>query len=189
MVFSPPSMADDSASGGLAHLWAGWRSDYIAGANATSRTEVSSHTPEGCTFCRIFASSLSHAETFVVESGKRCVAILNLYPYTSGHMMVIPRAHVANIGDLNADESNDLWAMINQADAAVRRAFRPEGVNIGINQGRAAGAGIPAHLHVHVVPRWSADTNFMTAVADTRIIPESLDETYRRLMAAWGTVA
>ncbi len=182
-------MADSSPHEGLAHLWAGWRSDYIAGANTSSRSEVSSHVPEGCTFCRIFASSLPDTETFVVDSGKWCVAILNLYPYTSGHMMVIPRSHVANIGDLNPEESNELWEMINQADAAVRRAFQPEGVNIGINQGRAAGAGIPAHLHVHIVPRWAADTNFMTAVADTRIIPESLSNTHQRILAAWSSPA
>ncbi len=173
---------------GLQHLWAGWRGEYIADANTTARTDVSTHVPEECVFCRIFTSKLPDTETFVVSTGSLCVGILNLYPYTSGHMMVIPKSHVANLGDLSNDESRELWAMINRADAAVRKAFNPDGVNVGINQGRAAGAGIPAHLHVHIVPRWSADTNFMTAIADTRIIPESLSRTHSRLVEAWNTL-
>jgi diadenosine tetraphosphate (Ap4A) HIT family hydrolase len=114
---------------------------------------------------------------------------MNRYPYTSGHMMVIPRRHIANIGDLDPDESTELWQMINHGDAAVRKTFDPDGVNVGINQGRAAGAGIPAHLHVHIVPRWASDTNFMTTIAETRVIPEPLNRSHERLAATWPSVA
>jgi diadenosine tetraphosphate (Ap4A) HIT family hydrolase len=173
---------------GLAHLWAGWRDGYISSANANGRTDVSTHASDDCVFCRILASGLPDSDTLIVAHGTGCVGIMNRYPYTSGHMMVIPRRHVANIGDLDSDESAELWLMINQGDAAVRTAFDPDGVNIGVNQGRAAGAGIPAHLHVHIVPRWASDTNFMTTIAETRVIPEPLDRSHQRLSATWQSL-
>jgi diadenosine tetraphosphate (Ap4A) HIT family hydrolase len=166
--------------GHLAHLWAGWRGEYLEGAVQRS--------PEGadaCTFCRIFASDRPAEQTLIVARTAVCVVIMNLYPYTSGHVMVIPQRHLAMLPELSAAESEDLWATIQRTDAALRRAFAPEGINVGINQGRAAGAGIPNHLHVHLVPRWTADTNFMTAVADTRIVGESLTRSYERLLAGW----
>jgi diadenosine tetraphosphate (Ap4A) HIT family hydrolase len=173
---------------GLAHLWAGWRGEYIADANEAGRTDISKHEPSGCVFCRLFASELPPLDTLIVARGQFCVAILNRYPYTSGHMMLIPNRHVANLADLTPDESAELWTMINHGDSSVRRAYSPDATNVGINQGRAAGAGIPAHLHVHVVPRWASDTNFMTAIADTRIIPEPLERTHARLVEAWSLI-
>jgi diadenosine tetraphosphate (Ap4A) HIT family hydrolase len=173
---------------GLAHLWAGWRNEYISDANANGRTDVASHVADDCVFCRILESGLPDADTLIVAHGERCIGIMNRYPYTSGHMMVIPRRHLANIGDLDADESAELWLMINQGDAAVRKTFDPDGVNVGINQGRAAGAGIPAHLHVHIVPRWASDTNFMTTIAETRVIPEPLNRSHQRLAETWQSL-
>jgi ATP adenylyltransferase len=112
-------------------------------------------------------------------------AVLNAYPYTSGHLMVMPTRHVAELEELTFDESSAVWSGLTSAVLAVKRAYRPDGLNLGVNLGRVAGAGIPGHFHVHVLPRWSGDTNFMTAVADTRVIPESLPDTDAKLRAAW----
>ena len=113
------------------------------------------------------------------------IGLLNAYPYTSGHLMVMPVRHVADLEELTADESAALWAAATDAVRAIKAAYRPEGINLGLNLGRAAGAGVPGHLHVHVVPRWNGDTNFMTTVAETRVLPESLGETDAKLRAAW----
>tara|TARA_B110000438_G_scaffold261904_1_gene272897 strand:+ start:1562 stop:2047 length:486 start_codon:yes stop_codon:yes gene_type:complete len=123
--------------------------------------------------------------TFVLRRGSTCFAVMNAYPYTSGHLMVLPRRAVAELSDLTENEHLELWATVRDAVAAVNQAFEPGGVNIGVNLGRVAGAGIPGHLHVHVVPRWSGDTNFTTTVANVRVIPEALDESWRRLREAW----
>ena len=113
------------------------------------------------------------------------MALLNAYPYTSGHLLVVPRRAVAALAELTEDEHAALWSTVRDAVAAVEAAYSPGGVNVGLNQGAAAGAGVPGHLHVHVLPRWSGDTNFMTATADTRVLPEALGETWRRLVEAW----
>ena len=109
---------------------------------------------------------------------------MNLYPYTSGHLMVMPLRHVGELEALTDDERDELWASVTRAVSAVKAVYAPDGVNVGINLGRAAGAGVPGHLHVHVVPRWLADSNFMTAVADTRVLPESLGESAAKLRKA-----
>ena len=113
------------------------------------------------------------------------MALLNAYPYTSGHLLVVPRRAVAALAELTEDEHAALWSTVRDAVTAVEAAYSPGGVNVGLNQGAAAGAGVPGHLHVHVLPRWSGDTNFMTATADTRVLPEALGETWRRLVEAW----
>ena len=112
--------------------------------------------------------------------------MLNAFPYTSGHLMVLPSRHVANLEDLGQAESAAIWSGLAGAVTAIKGAYRPDGLNLGVNLGRVAGAGIPGHFHVHVLPRWNGDTNFMTAVATTRVIPESLPDTDARLRAAWS---
>ena len=136
-------------------------------------------------FEAIEASGLPDEETFVVHRGPKCLALLNAYPYTSGHLLVVPRRAVAVLAELTEDEHAALWSTVRDAVTAVEAAYSPGGVNVGLNQGAAAGAGVPSHLHVHVLPRWSGDTNFMTATADTRVLPEALGETWRRLVEAW----
>ena len=136
-------------------------------------------------FEAIEQSGLDDSETFIVHRGETCFVLLNAYPYTSGHMMVLPRRAVATLDGLDAVEHEELWATVRDAVAAVESAFSAGGVNVGLNLGPAAGAGVPGHLHVHVVPRWSGDTNFTTTTADLRVLPEALGDSWRRLREAW----
>jgi diadenosine tetraphosphate (Ap4A) HIT family hydrolase len=179
-------MTDFETSGspmGLAHLWAGWRSAGFT--KSTDPSGMKAPTEPGCVFCRIVASEAPLAEKMVLEQSNGIMVLMNLYPYTSGHLMVIPERHTDGIAGLSDDESDTLWAMTRKADAAVRRTFHPDGTNVGINQGRGAGASIPDHLHVHIVPRWANDTNFMTTVADTRVMIETIHRSYERLAENW----
>ena len=147
---------------------------------------VESGVSDGSTlFEAIEQSGLDDSETFIVHRGETCFVLLNAYPYTSGHMMVLPRRAVATLAGLGAAEHEELWATVRAAVAAVESAFSPGGVNVGLNLGPAAGAGVPGHLHVHVVPRWSGDTNFITTTADLRVLPEALGDSWRRLREAW----
>ena len=147
---------------------------------------VESGVSDGATlFEAIEQSGLDDSETFIVHRGETCFVLLNAYPYTSGHMMVLPRRAVATLDGLDAAEHEELWATVRDAVAAVESAFSPGGVNVGLNLGPAAGAGVPGHLHVHVVPRWSGDTNFTTTTADLRVLPEALGDSWRRLREAW----
>lgn len=162
-------------------LWAGWRTSYVQDSDLGG-VDV----PEGSTlFEAILGSGLPDSQTYIVWRGERCYALLNRFPYTSGHVMVLPNRGVSDLGDLDDDEHSELWEGVRMAVQAVRTAFGPHGVNVGANLGRGAGAGVPDHLHVHVVPRWKGDTNFMTAVANTRVLPEALDASWRRLVEAW----
>jgi ATP adenylyltransferase len=140
---------------------------------------------EGSIFRRILDSGLPDEETHVVWRGPTCFAILNAFPYTSGHMLVMPYREVGEIEDLTAEETAEMWGAVRDAVVALKAAYRPHGVNVGLNLGEAAGAGIPSHLHVHVLPRWNADSNFMTAVAEVRVLPETLGESWRKLRDAW----
>lgn len=188
----------------LEHLWAGWRSAYVGsfsgdaddrpgklaepGAAQPDRLgdETAPLDGEGCVFCMTLAAEdLSDKDRLVVWRGEHVAAMLNAYPYASGHLMVMPTRHVRELEELTEDEAADLWHGIRGAVSAVKRAYKPDGANLGLNLGRAAGAGIPGHLHVHVVPRWVGDTNFMTATASVRVIPEALPETWERLNTAW----
>ena len=167
---------------GLARLWAGWRTEYI--------TRVSDDAAElriGSDGLSLFERVLARPddETFVVHRGERVAVVLNAYPYGSGHLLVLPIRAVADLPDLAPDEAVERWATVTDAVAAIRAAYAPDGVNVGLNLGSAAGAGVPDHLHVHVLPRWAADANFMTAVAETRVLPEPLAATYAKLRAAW----
>lgn len=161
----------------LERLWAGWRGEYVA--------SVGSDEAGGCVFCRIFASNEPDDATLVLWRGSHCAAILNLYPYTTGHLMVMPMRHVAELEELAEDEARELWAAVTDAVRALKSGYEPDGLNVGINLGEAAGAGVPGHFHVHCLPRWSADSNFMTTIAEARVIPEAMEDTYRRLREAW----
>jgi ATP adenylyltransferase len=164
---------------GLEQLWAGWRSEYVA--------SVSSAEPhaETCVFCRIAADGEPDEANGIVWRDELTFAVLNAYPYASGHLLVMPIRHVGELADLTDAESSGLWGATLKALTAVSEAYEPDGMNMGANLGRAAGAGIPRHVHLHVLPRWAGDTNFMTSVAGVRVMPESLSETWCRLHEAW----
>lgn len=165
----------------LEHLWAGWRIPYIENGEAGG-----SGAPPGQTlFEAILGSGLPDEESYVLWRGEHCFAILNAFPYTSGHLMVLPNRGARSLGDLTDAEHRELWDGVRDAVAAINAAYDPQGVNIGVNLGEGSGAGIPEHLHVHVVPRWSGDTNFMTTVANVRVLPETLGDSWRRITGAW----
>ena len=159
----------------LERLWAGWRSEYVEGTA----------TAEGCVFCRILSSDETDEAIYVVRRDERCAVVLNAYPYTSGHLMVMPVRHVAELEELSADEALGLWRDLAGAVRALKAAYSPDGLNVGANLGRSAGAGVPGHFHMHCVPRWNGDTNFMTTLAETRTLPEALPATYEKVRKAW----
>ncbi|MHB8682112.1 MAG: HIT family protein [Acidimicrobiales bacterium] len=169
----------------LEHLWAGWRHEYVARAAMEERDELPADDEAHCVFCRIIATGAPSPDNGIVWRDDVTVALLNAYPYASGHLLLMPVRHVSEIEHLTAGESAGLWQATRAALAAISAAYDPDGLNMGANLGRAAGAGIPRHVHLHVLPRWSGDTNFMTSVAGVRVMPESLPESWRRLQEAW----
>ena len=169
----------------LEHLWAGWRRPYIVEATARERAGTPSHDEADCVFCRLAASGPPSEDNLVVWRGEATFVVMNAYPYASGHVLVLSLRHVGALSDLTSDESAGLWAATEAAVRAIETAYEPDGLNMGANLGRAAGAGLPGHLHLHVLPRWSGDTNFMTAVAETRVLPETLQLSWKRLTDAW----
>jgi ATP adenylyltransferase len=176
--------AGGGPSPALARLWAGWRTSYIERVSDDA-TEVRPDASGRSLFERILQSDLTDEEAHVVWRGATCAAILNAYPYGSGHLLVLPQRAVAELEDLTPEESAELWEAVRSGVSAIRAAYRPDGVNVGINLGAGAGAGVPDHLHVHCLPRWSADTNFMTTIAEARVLPEPLTATHAKLRAAW----
>jgi ATP adenylyltransferase len=158
----------------LDRIWADWRADYVATAGIG----------DGCVICNL-VNAPDDAEALVLERTPATITVMNLYPYGSGHLMVAPIRHVPSYLNLDEDETIALARAQQRALEAIDRVYQPEGANVGANLGRAAGAGVPGHLHVHVLPRWSGDTNFMTAIAETRVLPESLRTGYDKLKAAW----
>ena len=164
----------------MERLWAGWRSAYL-----DTTGDEAPPGPGGCVFCGLLSSGLPDDETLVVWRSPLVAAILNAFPYGSGHLLVMPVRHVGDLVEVAGEERTALWDAVHGAVEAVTAAYRPGGVNVGANLGRAAGAGIPGHLHVHVLPRWDGDTNFMTTVAQTRVLPEPLPITRRKLQTAW----
>ena len=157
------------------HLWSPWRYQYLSAEPA----------PDECIFCQK-ARENKDAENFVVWRGDHNFVLLNLYPYTSGHLMVAPYEHVARLEDAAMETVSEMMLIVRQADRHLRAIYRPEGMNIGMNIGKAAGAGIAGHIHMHVLPRWIGDANFMTTVGETRILPEDLVVTYQRLSRAFA---
>lgn len=176
--------AGGGPSPALARLWAGWRSSYI-GRITTDDAEVRPDVEGRSLFERILGSGLPDHETFIVWRGATCFAVLNAFPYGSGHLMVLPNVAAPDLGDLPPDTAAELWVGVQQAVAAIRTAYAPDGVNVGINLGAGAGAGIPDHLHVHCLPRWSGDTNFITTIGETRVLNEPLAVSWTKLTEAW----
>jgi ATP adenylyltransferase len=169
----------------LENLWAGWRSEYIVEATERERRGQRPDDVDSCVFCRLAASGPPSEDNLVVWRGDETFVVMNAYPYASAHVLVLPLRHTGSLGDLSADESAELWSATQRAVSAIETAYEPDGVNIGANLGRAAGAGLPAHVHLHALPRWSGDTNFMTSVAHTRVMPETLQLSWKRLSDAW----
>lgn len=164
---------------GLLRLWTPHRMAYIQGENKPHGTAAG----EGCPFCRL--PTLADTDALILKRGETAYALLNLYPYNPGHLMVVPYRHVADYTDLTDDETAEVAALTKQAMRAVRTVSGAPGFNIGLNQGDVAGAGIAAHLHQHVVPRWDGDTNFMPVIGRTRVLPQLLADTRDLLSKAW----
>ncbi|BAN02287.1 HIT family protein [Ilumatobacter coccineus] len=165
----------------LERLWSGWRSSYVT--TAPSKTDP--EAVDGSVFTRLLDSGEPDDATHIVHRGELVFSILNIFPYTTGHLLVIPYREVADLADLTGEETAELWSEVTDAVAAVRAAYEPDGLNVGVNLGRPAGGSVPTHLHVHVVPRWTGDSNFLSAIANTQTLPESLDASAARLRAAW----
>jgi ATP adenylyltransferase len=158
----------------MKYLWSPWRKKYVLNHAGT----------DGCIFCRALEQE-DGPKNLVVHRGNLAFVILNLYPYTGGHIMVVPMAHQPSIVDLDDETMHEIVGLISQSMQVVSQVYHPEGYNIGVNIGAAAGAGVVEHVHVHIVPRWLGDTNFMSTVGNSRVLPEELEETYARLKAAW----
>lgn len=158
-------------------LWAPWRMRYII-----------ADKPDGCIFCTKPAAADDRAN-HIVWRGERAFVLLNTYPYNNGHLMVAPYAHTDALEDLPVETTAEIMALTQDAIRALKREFNPQGINVGINLGAAAGAGIKDHLHVHVVPRWAGDTNFMPVIADVRVIPESLDHAHALLSRSFAEIS
>jgi ATP adenylyltransferase len=159
----------------ISTLWAPWRMTYIAGARRES----------GCLLCAL-PRETADRDSLILHRGRTVYVVLNRYPYNNGHLMVVPYRHCAELAEFTAEESLELMGAVQRTTDAIREAFRADGFNVGFNLGKAAGAGIADHVHLHVVPRWVGDTNFMPVLADTRVMPDHLAATYDKLMPFFG---
>ena len=157
----------------MERLWAPWRIGYI----------LSDKKEDGCVFCNAFNAE-NDEEKLVLYRSKHAFIIMNLYPYNAGHIMVVPNRHLDSPLMLTEEEQFDLFKLVNKGIEAIQKVMKPDGFNLGMNLGRAAGAGIDDHIHIHIVPRWSGDTNFMSTVSDTKVISEALKETYFKIKGA-----
>jgi ATP adenylyltransferase len=166
----------------MEHLWSPWRLAYITGSSQ----------PTGCVFCTAQEPSTGSqnpstrsgqepGDDLIVFRGRTCFIILNLFPYNSGHLLVVPKRHVATLADATSDELSELIELTRRGEIALTEAYAPHGMNMGINLGKPAGAGILGHVHMHIVPRWNGDTNFMSVVGQTRVLPEELPDTAAKL--------
>ena len=155
------------------YLWTPWRYTYIAGAAKTS----------GCVFCDLPQAG-DDAKAGIVYRGPQCYVILNVYPYTSGHVMIVPFAHLDELHKLPVEAAHEMMGLAQRMERVLRQLYAPDGINLGMNIGKAAGAGIAGHIHMHALPRWIADANFLSVVGETRILPESLEKTYERIKGA-----
>ena len=186
-------------------LWTPWRYSYITRADEQARTGVpsalaawppSDADDKHCVFCNMIAATnyaivrgmareVAEQATHIVHRGVHCFVCLNAYPYSTGHMLIVPYEHVDSLARLASEAAQELILLAQQAELALRKAYQPGGMNFGLNLGEAAGAGIAEHIHLHALPRWSGDTNFMTVVAETRVLPEELDVSWAKLREAF----
>ena len=183
------------------HLWTPWRYAYMTGADSARPKlgvpEVLAGWPgeKHCVFCNMIAAvdyaiekgmprDEAEAAIYLLERGKSCFLVLNVFPYNSGHLMVVPYRHEQSLAGLPLEEADELLRMTRRAERVLQAVYQPHGQNIGLNLGKAAGAGVAEHLHLHAVPRWLGDNNYMSVLAETRILPEMLDESWRRIRAA-----
>lgn len=160
-------------------LYAPWRMAYI------DQPQKPDPGATGCVFCDK-AASTDDVASLIVYRGQTCFVLLNLFPYNNGHLMVVPYLHTANLADLDTETTLEMMTLAKDAQASLRKAMHPEGYNLGMNLGKVSGAGIADHLHLHIVPRWSGDTNFMPVLAYVKVLPDSLENTCRTLRAAWA---
>ncbi len=154
-------------------LWSPWRYDYITGGGDAK--------PAGCVFCGILNNSASDEEKFILKRAEFNFVILNIYPYTTGHLMVLPYAHLTGPAAADKRTTDEMMDLVKTSQSALTDVYGPDGINLGMNLGKAAGAGVAGHYHMHVLPRWVGDVNFMTAIGQTRTLPETLPETYKKL--------
>jgi ATP adenylyltransferase len=155
------------------YLYTPWRYAYVSSADKAV----------GCVFCD--KQRNDDREACIVHRGRHCFVVLNIFPYTSGHVMIVPYQHLAELEHLPVAAGQEMMALAQKLEHVLRRLYHPDGINLGMNIGKAAGAGVAGHIHMHVLPRWVADSNFMTTVGETRVLPETLEQTWERLHAAW----
>ena len=153
----------------MKHVWAPWRIQYIL-----------EEKPEGCVLCDKHRES-NDAENYLLYRGEKNFIMLNLYPYNPGHLLVAPYRHAASLAELTAEERNEHFELVSRCTTVLKSVFEPDGFNLGANLGKVAGAGIDDHFHSHIVPRWQGDTNYIPVLADTRVVPQALQDTYRQL--------
>ena len=161
----------------MRRLFSPWRMPYIGRDKAAEKAK-------GCVFCRALKQE-DGPGNLIIQRGQQAFVILNRFPYTSGHLMVLPFTHVANLYELDAPTRSEMMELMNTATQVLARVYQPQGFNLGANLGAAAGAGLEEHLHLHVLPRWAGDTNFVSTIGETRVLPETLEETWQRVKAAW----
>jgi ATP adenylyltransferase len=182
------------------HLWTPWRYAYVTSADQAVRPGVPASLSAwpgdlGCVFCNLIASidfaiangtpaDLAEAAGGLIYRGKHCFICLNAYPYTSGHVMVMPYAHLDRLAALPVETTHELIDLAQRTERAMERVYSPHGFNFGMNVGKAGGAGVAGHLHLHAMPRWAGDTNFMTTIGETRVLPEDLETTWKRMREA-----
>ncbi len=158
----------------MKRIWSPWRMKYIEGHEEQ----------EGCIFCNALALP-DNEENLIIKRGTLAFVILNLYPYSSGHIMVAPVAHQPSLEFLDSDSRAEMMELVSESIEVLKETYRPQAFNVGANIGEAAGAGEPGHVHMHIVPRWTGDTNFMSTLGETRVLPEALEQTYKRIRAGF----
>ena len=162
------------------YVWTPWRYSYVTAPKGDPRD------PAQCVFCQILASGLGDRESLIVFRGERNFVMLNRYPYTSGHMMVVPYDHLSSLGEASLETALEMMRLTRRLERVLRRLYRPHGINVGMNIGSAAGAGVAGHIHMHALPRWTGDSSFTSVIGETRVLPEALPTTWERTRAAFG---
>lgn len=155
-------------------LWSPWRYDYITGSGAAKKN--------GCVFCDILNDPAGDEEKYILKRAGFNFVILNIYPYGTGHLLIVPYAHIADIDKAEKQATDEMMDLMKRAQTALGECYAPDGFNLGMNLGKSAGAGVEGHYHMHVLPRWSGDVNFMTAIGQTRTVPETLRDTYEKIV-------